>query len=94
VPLDSSRRRPARLLQAASFPRASGTASVYSTRTGLSLLASFVLAWRCMSTVAAIRRDTKTWRWPAFVLADCHCQAAAYVAALAVDQGSGLLGIR
>ncbi|WP_437588877.1 ferrous iron transporter B [Sorangium sp. So ce1000] len=63
----------------------------YSTRTGLSLLAFFVLACQCMSTVAAIRRETKTWRWPAFVLA--YSYVAAYVAALVVYQGSGLLGI-
>ncbi|KYF61341.1 hypothetical protein BE11_47580 [Sorangium cellulosum] len=63
----------------------------YSTRTGLALLAFFVLACQCMSTVAAIRRETKTWRWPAFVLA--YSYTAAYVAALVVYQGSGLLGI-
>ncbi|WP_437311848.1 ferrous iron transport protein B [Sorangium sp. So ce388] len=67
-------------------------APAYSTRTGLALLAFFVLACQCMSTVAAIRRETKTWRWPAFVLA--YSYAAAYVAALVVYQGSGLLGIR
>ncbi|KYF89651.1 hypothetical protein BE18_47125 [Sorangium cellulosum] len=66
-------------------------ALAYSTRTGLALLAFFVLACQCMSTVAAIRRETKTWRWPAFVLA--YSYAAAYVAALVVYQGSGLLGI-
>ncbi|XXX75935.1 ferrous iron transporter B [Sorangium sp. So ce134] len=63
----------------------------YSTGTGLALLAFFVLACQCMSTVAAIRRETKTWRWPAFVLA--YSYAAAYVAALVVYQGSRLLGI-
>lgn len=63
----------------------------YSSRTGLALLAFFVLACQCMSTVAAIRRETKSWRWPAFVLA--YTYAAAYVAALVVYQGSGLLGM-
>ncbi|AUX26841.1 iron transporter FeoB [Sorangium cellulosum] len=66
-------------------------ARAYSARTGLALLAFFVLACQCMSTVAAIRRETKTWRWPAFVLA--YSYAAAYVAALVVYQGSRLLGI-
>jgi ferrous iron transport protein B len=66
-------------------------AHAYSTRTGLALLAFFVLACQCMSTVAAIRRETKTWRWPAFVLA--YSYAAAYVAALVVYQGTGLLGL-
>ncbi|WP_437796347.1 ferrous iron transporter B [Sorangium sp. So ce693] len=66
-------------------------ALAYSSRTGLALLAFFVLACQCMSTVAAIRRETKSWRWPAFVLA--YTYAAAYVAALVVYQGSGLLGM-
>ncbi|APR79264.1 Ferrous iron transport protein B [Minicystis rosea] len=60
----------------------------YSTRTGLALLAFFVIACQCMSTVAAIRRETKTWRWPAFVLA--YTYTAAYVAAFVVYRVAGL----
>jgi ferrous iron transport protein B len=66
-------------------------APAYTTRTGLALLAFFVLACQCMSTVSAIRRETKTWRWPAFVLA--YTYAVAYVAALLVYQVGGLLGM-
>jgi len=65
---------------------------LYSTRTGLALLAFFVLACQCMSPVAAIRRETKSWRWPAFVLA--YTYTLGYVAAVLVFQLSGLLGIR
>lgn len=64
---------------------------VYSTRTGLALLAFFVLACQCMSTVAAIRRETKSWRWPAFVLA--YTYVLGYAAAVLVFQVSGLLGV-
>ncbi|WP_437278479.1 ferrous iron transporter B [Sorangium sp. So ce375] len=63
----------------------------YTMRTGLALLAFFVIACQCMSTVAAIRRETKTWRWPAFVLG--YSYVAAYVVALIVYQVSGLFGI-
>ena len=63
----------------------------YSTRTGLALLAFFVFACQCMSTVAAIRRETKTWRWPLFVLA--YTYAVAYVAALLVYQLGGLVAL-
>jgi ferrous iron transport protein B len=63
----------------------------YSTRTALALLVFFVFACQCMSTVAAIRRETKTWRWPAFVLA--YTYAVAYVAALIVYQAGGLFGM-
>ncbi len=60
-----------------------GTAA-YSTATALALLAFFVFACQCMSTVAAIRRETKTWRWPALVLG--YTYAVAYAAAFVVYQ--------
>jgi ferrous iron transport protein B len=60
----------------------------YSTRTALALLAFFVLACQCMSTVAAIRRETKTWRWPLFVLV--YTYVAAYLAAFIVYRIAGL----
>jgi ferrous iron transport protein B len=63
---------------------------VYSTATGLALLAFFVLACQCMSTLAAIRRETKSWRWPAFVLA--YTYALGYAAAVIVYQLSRALG--
>jgi ferrous iron transport protein B len=61
-----------------------GQDPAYDTATGLALMAFFVLACQCMSTVAALRRETKGWRVPAFVLA--YTYAAAYVAALVVHQ--------
>ncbi|MGO8995825.1 MAG: ferrous iron transporter B, partial [Polyangiaceae bacterium] len=64
-------------------------ALAYSGRTALALLAFFVLACQCMSTVAAIRRETKTWRWPVFVLA--YTYGIAYVAAFVVYQLGGLV---
>ncbi len=60
----------------------------YSARTGFALLAFFVFACQCMSTLAAIRRETKTWRWPAFVLG--YTYIVAYVAALVVYQIAGV----
>ena len=64
---------------------------LYSTRTGLALLAFFVLACQCMSTVAAIKRETGSWRWPTFVVA--YTYALAYVAAVLVYQVSAVFGI-
>ncbi len=64
---------------------------LYGVRTGLALLAFFVLACQCMSTVAAIRRETSSWRWPAFVLA--YTYALGWLAAVAVYQIGGLLGV-
>lgn len=65
---------------------------VYTTATGLALLAFFVLACQCMSTVAAIKRETRGWRWPAFVVA--YTYALGYVAAVLVYQMSAVFGLR
>jgi ferrous iron transport protein B len=64
-----------------------GTAA-YSTASALALLAFFVFACQCMSTVAAIRRETRSWRWPALVLA--YTYTVAYVAAFVVYQTARL----
>jgi ferrous iron transport protein B len=70
--------------------RADGT-PLYGARTGLALLAFFVLACQCISTVAAIRRETGTWRWPAFVIA--YTYTAGWTAAVVVYQLGGALGV-
>ncbi|MBI4511754.1 MAG: ferrous iron transporter B [Deltaproteobacteria bacterium] len=62
----------------------------YRTRTALALMAFFVLACQCLSTVAAVRRETRSWRWPAFVLG--YTYALAYLAALVVNQGLRWMG--
>jgi ferrous iron transport protein B len=62
---------------------------LYTAQTGAALLAFFVLACQCMSTIAAIRRETRSWRWPAFVLA--YTYALAYGAALIVGRIVGAL---
>jgi ferrous iron transport protein B len=64
---------------------------VYTARTGLALLAFFVIACQCMSTLAAVRRETKSLRWPVFVFA--YTYAAGYVAALLTYHLSGLFGM-
>jgi ferrous iron transport protein B len=61
-----------------------GRDPAYTTATALSLMAFFVLACQCMSTVAALRRETKGWKVPLFVL--LYTYVAAYVAALVVHQ--------
>jgi ferrous iron transport protein B len=42
--------------------------SVYTLATGLSLMIFYMLAMQCMSTLAIVKRETKTWKWPAFQL--------------------------
>ncbi len=62
----------------------------YSRRTALSLLAFFMLACQCMSTVSAVRRETKSLLWPTLLLG--YTYSAAYLAALLVYQLGRFVG--
>jgi ferrous iron transport protein B len=50
----------------------------WSAATGFSLLAWFIFAPQCLSTLAAVRRETGQWRWPAIMAA--YLFALAYAA--------------
>jgi ferrous iron transport protein B len=50
-----------------------------SFATGLSLLVFFVFALLCVSTLAVIRRETNSWRWPIFTMS--YMLAVAWVGA-------------
>ena len=63
---------------------------VYTPLVGLSLMVFFVIALQCMSTLAAIRRETKTWRWPLFAFG--YASVLAWVVAFVVYQGGRALG--
>ncbi|WP_246073494.1 ferrous iron transport protein B [Dinghuibacter silviterrae] len=39
---------------------------VYTLGTGLSLMIFYVLAMQCMSTLAVVKRETRSWKWPLF----------------------------
>ncbi len=41
---------------------------VYTLAAGLSLLIFYVLAMQCMSTLAIVKRETKSWKWPLIML--------------------------
>jgi len=57
---------------------------------GLALMVFFVYACQCMSTLAVVRRETRSWRWPLFMLGSMTL--VAYVAAWIVFQGGRALG--
>jgi ferrous iron transport protein B len=63
---------------------------VYTPLVGLSLMVFFALACQCMSTLAVVRRETRSWRWPAFLFA--YMTGLAWVTSFAVYQGGRLLG--
>jgi ferrous iron transport protein B len=48
--------------------RADGT-PVYTRATGFSLLVFYLLAMQCMSTLAVVKRETGSWKWPMIQLA-------------------------
>ncbi len=37
---------------------------VYTLATGVSLMIFYVLAMQCMSTLAVVKRETRSWKWP------------------------------
>lgn len=41
---------------------------VYTLAAALSLMVFYVLAMQCMSTLAVVKRETKSWKWPVFQL--------------------------
>jgi ferrous iron transport protein B len=43
--------------------RTDGT-KVYTLATGVSLMIFYVLAMQCMSTLAVVKRETGSWKWP------------------------------
>ncbi|MNY01437.1 Ferrous iron transport protein B [compost metagenome] len=43
--------------------RADGTPT-YTLASGLSLLVFYVFAMQCMATLAVVKRETKSWKWP------------------------------
>jgi ferrous iron transport protein B len=69
--------------------RADGT-PLMTPLTGLSLMVFFVLACQCMSTLAVVRRESGSWKWPLFMLG--YQSALAYVGAMIVYQGGRALG--
>jgi ferrous iron transport protein B len=56
----------------------------YPVAVALSLMVFFALCCQCASTLAVIRRETKSWAWPAFTFA--YMTALAYVGALVTFQ--------
>ena len=57
----------------------------------VSMMVFFVLACQCMSTIAIVRRETNSWRWPLFMVS--YMLVLAYVASLITYQGGRLLGL-
>ena len=57
---------------------------VYTLASGLSLMIFYVFAMQCMSTLAVVKRETKSWKWPIIQL--IYMTGLAYVMSLIVYQ--------
>jgi ferrous iron transport protein B len=56
----------------------------YAVPVALSVMVFFALCCQCASTLAVIRRETRSWAWPAFTFA--YMTVLAYIAALLTFQ--------
>jgi len=57
---------------------------VYTLATGLSLMIFYVFAMQCMSTLAIVKRETRSWKWP--ILQLIYMTGLAYVMSLLAFQ--------
>jgi ferrous iron transport protein B len=74
-----------RLQQALTDARFHGTGRpLFTLATALSLMVFFALCAQCAATLAVIRRETNSWRWPLFTF--CYMTGLAYVASWATYQ--------
>tara|TARA_B100001248_G_scaffold220746_1_gene176616 strand:- start:61672 stop:63816 length:2145 start_codon:yes stop_codon:yes gene_type:complete len=69
--------------------RADGS-TLFTPLTCISLMVFFIFALQCISTIAIVRQETGSWRWPIFQL--IFMTSFAYIAALCIYQGGKLLG--
>ena len=65
---------------------------VFTPLVCIGLMVFYVLAMQCISTVAVVRRETNSWRWPLFQIA--YMTGLAWIGALIVYQGGRLLGFQ
>lgn len=70
--------------------RRSDGSKLYTPLVCLSLMVFFALACQCMSTLAVVKRETNSYRWPAFMFA--YMTVLAWVASFIVYQGGKLIG--
>ena len=67
-------------------------ASSWSLATALSLLAWYVFAPQCLSTLATVRRETNSWRYPLIMAG--YLFAMAYVASLITYQVASAVAMK
>ena len=79
------------LIEAVRSARRPDGSRAWTPLVAVSMMVFFVLALQCMSTVAVVRRETNSWRWPLFMVA--YMLVIAYAASFVTYQGGRLLGL-
>ncbi|HZH31955.1 MAG TPA: ferrous iron transport protein B [Pyrinomonadaceae bacterium] len=78
------------LIEAVRNARRPDGSPAWTPLVAVSMMVFFVLACQCMSTIAIVRRETNSWRWPLFMVS--YMLVLAYVASFITYQGGRLLG--
>ncbi|MGE3274915.1 MAG: ferrous iron transport protein B [Vicinamibacterales bacterium] len=65
-------------------------ATLMTPLVGVSLMVFFVLACQCMSTIAVVKRESGSWKWPTFMFV--YMTVLAYTGSLLVYQVGSALG--
>lgn len=78
------------LVKAMTNARRADGSLVWTPLVGVSVMVFFVLACQCISTLAIVRRETNSWRWPLFMMS--YMLMLAYAASFITFQGGRLLG--
>jgi len=63
---------------------------LFTPWTAASLMVFFALCAQCMSTLATVKRETNSWKWPLFMFT--YMSLLAYGAAVAIHQVGRLFG--
>lgn len=88
--VDDDNEQSGSLIEAVRSARRPDGRPAWTPLVAVSMMVFFVLACQCMSTVAVVKRETNSWRWPLFMVS--YMLALAYVASLITFQGGRLLG--
>lgn len=64
---------------------------MYTVRTSLALMVFYVFALQCVSTIAVVKRETNSWKWPAFQW--IYLGLLAWIFAFLTYQVGGMLGL-
>ncbi len=65
---------------------------LFTAWTAVGLMVFFALCAQCMATLATVKRETNSWKWPLFMFT--YMTALAYIGAVLVQQVSHLFGAK